>query len=169
MAALASKIKVDLDVVTNSSRAKKAVTRSYLQQVTISAQFVSVGSWHSQWALRLISGMMQLDISRSDALAASQKPMGHIRLRRLRRCGSTCRFEASRIAMTVVKRTDRDSKGFTVLPKSWVVERTLRWINRACRLAKDFEATIGSSLAWFMLALAALLLTRFARYPTNPA
>jgi len=71
--------------------------------------------------------------------------------------------------MTVVKRTDRDSKGFTVLPKSWVVERTLRWINRACRLAKDFEATIGSSLAWFMLALAALLLTRFARYPTNPA
>jgi transposase len=39
-----------------------------------------------------------------------------------------------------------------VLPKRWVVERTLGWINRARRLAKDFEATIESSLAWLQLA-----------------
>jgi hypothetical protein len=43
-----------------------------------------------------------------------------------------------------------------------LVERTFGWINRARRLAKDFEATIESSLAWLMLALAALLLRRLA-------
>jgi transposase len=50
--------------------------------------------------------------------------------------------EASRISITVVKRTDKQVRGFIVLPKRWVVERTLGWINRARRLAKDFEATI---------------------------
>ncbi len=37
--------------------------------------------------------------------------------------------------------TDKRVKGFYVLPKRWVVERTFGWINRARRLAKDFEAT----------------------------
>jgi len=56
-------------------------------------------------------------------------------------------FEASRISVTVVKRNEKQIKGFIVLPKRWVVERTFGWINRARRLAKDFEATIESSLA----------------------
>ena len=72
-------------------------------------------------------------------------------------------FEASRISITVVKRTDTQIKGFVVLPKRWVVERTFGWINRARRLAKDFEATIESSLAWLLLALAFLLIRRLAR------
>lgn len=72
-------------------------------------------------------------------------------------------FEASRIAVTVVKRTDKQVKGFVVLPKRWVVERTLGWINRARRLAKDFEATTKSSLAWLLIALAFLLMRRLAR------
>ena len=55
-------------------------------------------------------------------------------------------FEASRISITVVQRNDKQIKGFTVLPKR-VVERTHGWINRARRLAKDFEATIESALA----------------------
>src|SRR5208337_2269766 len=72
-------------------------------------------------------------------------------------------YEASRITITVVKRTDTTVKGFIVLPKRWVVERTLGWINRARRLSKDFEATIESSLAWLQLALAFLLMRRIAR------
>jgi transposase len=36
----------------------------------------------------------------------------------------------------IVKRSDRE-KGFVVLPKRWVVERTLAWLNRCRRLAKD--------------------------------
>jgi putative transposase len=72
-------------------------------------------------------------------------------------------FEASQISITVVKRTDKQVTGFIVLPKRWVVERTLGWINRARRLSKDFEATIESSLAWLQLALAFLLMRRLAR------
>jgi len=72
-------------------------------------------------------------------------------------------FEASRIRVSVVKRSDRSVKGFVLLPKRWIVERTLGWLNRARRLAKDFEALIESSHAWVMLALAFLLIRRAAR------
>lgn len=72
-------------------------------------------------------------------------------------------FEASRIPITVVKRTDKQIKGFVVLPKRWVVERTFGWINRARRLAKDFEATCKSALAWFQIALAFIIVRRLAR------
>lgn len=78
-------------------------------------------------------------------------------------------FEVSRIAITIVKRTDKEIRGFVVLPKRWVVERTLGWINRARRLAKDFEATIESSLAWLLIALAFLLMRRLARLTPQAA
>jgi transposase len=76
-------------------------------------------------------------------------------------------FEASRIKVSVVKRSDRTVKGFVVLPKRWIVERTLGWLNRARRLAKDFEATIESSRTWVMLALGFLLIRRLGRDYTN--
>ena len=75
-------------------------------------------------------------------------------------------FEASRIKVTVVKRSDRSVKGFVVLPKRWIVERTLGWLNRSRRLAKDFEATLESSYAWVMLAISSLLLRRLALHET---
>src|SRR4029078_9004771 len=43
--------------------------------------------------------------------------------------------------LEIVKRADAD-KRFVLLPRRWVVERTLAWLNRNRRLAKDFEATI---------------------------
>ena len=46
----------------------------------------------------------------------------------------------------IIKRSDR-AKGFTVLPRRWVVERTFAWLNRNRRLAKDFENTIASATA----------------------
>lgn len=73
-------------------------------------------------------------------------------------------FEASRISITLVKRTDKQIKGFVVLPKRWVVERTFGWINRARRLAKDFEATLESALAWLQIALAFLIMRRLSRF-----
>ena len=53
--------------------------------------------------------------------------------------------------LEIVKRSDQ-AKGFEVLPRRWVVERTLGWFGRNRRLAKDFEATIASSEAWLWLA-----------------
>lgn len=72
-------------------------------------------------------------------------------------------YDASGIKLSVVKRTDRKVKGFIVLPKRWIVERTFGWANRARRLAKDFETLITSSQAWFMLAMSFLLIRRIAR------
>ena len=54
-------------------------------------------------------------------------------------------------------------------PKRWIVERTFGWLNRARRLAKDFEELVVSSQAWLMLALAALLVRRIARNCTQVA
>jgi transposase len=55
------------------------------------------------------------------------------------------------------------SVGFEVLPRRWVVERTLAWLNRNRRLAKEFEATIASARAWVYLASVQLLIRRLAR------
>src|SRR6202011_5008998 len=56
----------------------------------------------------------------------------------------------------------RDAPGFVVLPRRWVVERTLAWLNRNRRLAKDFEASIASAKAWLYLASIQLLIRRLA-------
>ena len=50
-----------------------------------------------------------------------------------------------------------------LLPRRWVVERTIAWLNRNRRLAKDFEATIESAKAWLFVASVKLLCRRIAR------
>ena len=50
-----------------------------------------------------------------------------------------------------------------VEPRRWVVERTLAWLGRSRRLAKDFEATIPSAIAWVLLAHLRLLSRRLAK------
>jgi len=62
----------------------------------------------------------------------------------------------------IVKRCDT-AAGFVVLPRRWVVERTLAWLNRNRRLAKDFEASLESALAWLFLASVKLLVRRLGR------
>jgi transposase len=59
----------------------------------------------------------------------------------------------------IVKRSDH-AAGFEVLPRRWVVERTLAWLNRNRRLAKDFEASIASAKAWLIIASVQLLIRR---------
>lgn len=61
----------------------------------------------------------------------------------------------------IVKRSDA-AKGFVLLPRRWVVERTFAWIGRCRRLAKDFEATIESALAWVLVAHIRRLVRRLA-------
>lgn len=61
----------------------------------------------------------------------------------------------------IVKRSDQ-AIGFEPLPRRWVVERTLAWLNRYRRLAKDFEASIASAKAWLLIASVQLLMRRVA-------
>ena len=56
-----------------------------------------------------------------------------------------------RWTMEIVKRSDT-AKGFEVLPRRWVVERTFAWLGRCRRLAKDWEKTIQSAEAWLLIA-----------------
>jgi transposase len=67
-----------------------------------------------------------------------------------------------RWTLEIVKR-DANVEGFEVLPRRWVVERTLAWLNRNRRLAKDFEATIASAQAWLYIASVQLIIRRLAR------
>lgn len=54
-------------------------------------------------------------------------------------------------------------KGFQLLPKRWVVERTFAWLGRCRRLARDFEASVASANAWLLIAHVRLLVRRLAR------
>lgn len=64
--------------------------------------------------------------------------------------------------LKIIKRSDT-AKGFELLPRRWVVERTIAWLNRNRRLAKDFEASIESAIAWIMIASIKMLSRRIAR------
>ena len=70
--------------------------------------------------------------------------------------------KVGRWTMEIIKRTDK-AKGFEVLPRRWVVERTFAWLGRCRRLAKDFERTIASAEAWIFIANIRLLTRRLAR------
>jgi transposase len=61
-----------------------------------------------------------------------------------------------------IVRRSRTAKGFEPLPRRWVVERTLAWLNRNRRLAKDFEASLASAEAWLTIASVKLLSRRLA-------
>lgn len=64
-------------------------------------------------------------------------------------------------SLEIVKRAD-DAKGFVVVKRRWVVERTFAWLGRCRRLAKDFEASIDSAVAWVLVANIRLLTRKLA-------
>ena len=66
------------------------------------------------------------------------------------------------LRLEIVKRSD-DMKGFVVLPRRWVVERTFSWFGRNRRLAKDFENLAESLLAFVTLACIQIAIRRLAR------
>jgi transposase len=64
--------------------------------------------------------------------------------------------------LDIVRRCDQ-AKGFVVLPKRWIVERTLAWFGRCRRLAKDFENLSETAVAFLLLAAVRLMVRRRAR------
>jgi len=55
------------------------------------------------------------------------------------------------LEIEIVKRSDQ-AKGFVQLPKRWIIERTIAWLNRCRRLAKDWENLNRNALAFLKLA-----------------
>ena len=62
--------------------------------------------------------------------------------------------------LQIIKRPD--AKGFEVLPKRWIVERTFARISRNRRLARDFERYAATVVAFIRLAMIRIMLRRLA-------
>ena len=69
--------------------------------------------------------------------------------------------QAHGIRLEVVKHTEA-KKGFVLLPRRWVVERTFGWLGRFRRLTRDYERLATTLAGWHWLAFVALLLGKVA-------
>jgi transposase len=81
--------------------------------------------------------------------------------------GANAARPASSLARSQLKQSKRpeDAVGFTIVPKRWIVERTIAWLNRCRRLAKDWECLNRKALAFLRLASIRLMLRKLC----NPA
>ncbi len=64
--------------------------------------------------------------------------------------------------LEIVER-DKEAEGFEVVAKRWIVERTLGWLRRDRRLAKDYERKVQTSETLIEVAMIRLILRRLAR------
>ncbi len=62
----------------------------------------------------------------------------------------------------------KEAKGFVLLPKCWVVERTFAWQGRSRRLSKDYERRLDSSESMVRMSAIHLMLKRLEPKPTYP-
>lgn len=63
--------------------------------------------------------------------------------------------------LDIVKRSDC-AKGFEVIRKRWIVERTFSWLDKCRRLSKDYERLAETSEAWVHVAMINLMLHRLS-------
>lgn len=66
-----------------------------------------------------------------------------------------------KLRLEIVRRSDR-AKGFEVLPKRWIVERTFGWLIRSRRLGRDYEVRLDHSEAMVRICMIRLMLKRLA-------
>jgi putative transposase len=132
----------------------------------------------------LITDTMGLLLSVVVTTASTSDPRGarHV-LRRLRGLGTGKRLrriwvdgiyrgglmewvrEHFRFVLEPVSRSDdlKDVKGFVVLPRRWVIERTFAWLSQSRRLTRDYEVLPKSSEAFIYISMTRLMLRRLAR------
>jgi putative transposase len=67
-----------------------------------------------------------------------------------------------KIRLAIVKRPE-GTKGFLLLPKRWIVERTFAWLGRYRRLSKDYEYLPQTSEIMIRVAMIHLMIRRLAR------
>jgi transposase len=65
------------------------------------------------------------------------------------------------VKLEIVRRSD-DTKGFKVLPKRWIVERTFGWLIQSRRLVRDYEAKISHSESMIYISMMKRMLNRIA-------
>ena len=65
----------------------------------------------------------------------------------------------AQVNVEIVKRSD-GVRGFVILPKRWLVERSFAWLNRCRRLAKDWECLSRNALAFLRLSSIRLMLRK---------
>ena len=70
--------------------------------------------------------------------------------------------QAARDWVVEVVARPEGTKGFRLLPRRWVVERTFAWLGRSRRLSKDYEGAPETSEAWIRVAMIHLMLKRLA-------
>lgn len=75
---------------------------------------------------------------------------------------------AEGIQLEVVKLPEA-KKGFVLLPRRWVVERSFAWAARFRRLARDYERLAQTLVGFHLVAFAILMLRRFAELPVQSA
>ena len=75
---------------------------------------------------------------------------------------SSVKAVLSKVSVEIVKGSDR-VKGFIVLPRRWVVERTLAWLNRCRRLSKDWESLNHRARAFLLMASIRLMVRRLCQ------
>jgi putative transposase len=71
-----------------------------------------------------------------------------------------------KVRLEIVKRPE-GTKGFLLLPKRWIVERTFAWLARYRRLSKDDEYLTQTSEAMIRVAMIHLMVRRLARMPPS--
>ncbi len=70
------------------------------------------------------------------------------------------------VRVEIVRRSD--ASGFVVLPRRWIVERTIAWLNRCRRLAKDWERMNRNALAFLQWASIRLMVRKLSRLKMFP-
>jgi putative transposase len=77
-------------------------------------------------------------------------------------------FKLAGWVFEVIKRSEK-AKGFVMLPRRWVVERTFGWLGRYRRLSKDYEELVETSEAMIYAAMIRLMLKRLERHSISVA
>ncbi len=119
--------------------------------------------------LVLVTWITTADVQDRDATAAVL-PLAAEQFPTLQKVWADAAYEGPRVEriaqqagveVAIVKRSD-NTPGFVVQAKRWIVERTLGWLSRERRLARDYERTEESSEAFIYLGMIRLMLGRLA-------
>lgn len=66
------------------------------------------------------------------------------------------------VKLEIIRRCD-NIKGFKILPRRWVVERTFGWLSKFRRMSKDYETSIESAEALILISMSRIMVARLAR------